>query len=133
MFFNRDGIIFVLQHLKELRQGERVERHTSYLERPLVTRSRSLHAPFEDPCLVAAEVTNRLDVCGPDGFFCKVYFALEETQHSIGRVFNLPDHEVDRGIRSALAYVSFKWPKNEDYGTFRRKRVGRIRHMNAPL
>lgn len=124
MNFNKEAIIFVLQHIKELRQGEHIEQHLSYLERPLATRGGGLyHASFENPCLLAGEVANRLAKCGRDGFFVKVYYCLEESEETIARAFSLPVEEIRNEIISALAYVSNKWPKTEPYQRFRSRRT----------
>jgi len=122
MKFNKKAIILVLQHLMELRQGIPIEQHLSYLERPLATKSRGIHAPFEEPCLLIAEVENRLKTCGRDGFLCKVHYALEESEESIARSLGLSEEEVHRGIKTAIKYISYKWEKVESYREFRRKR-----------
>lgn len=124
MNLNKRTIIFVLQHLKELRQGEHIEQHLSYLERPLATRRGGLyHAPFENPCLLAGEVENRLAKCGRDGFLCKVHYALDESEESLAKNLGLSKGEVKRGIVTARKYISYKWPKQQNYQKFKwRKR-----------
>lgn len=117
--FNKQGIILVLTYLKELRRGERIDQHLSYLERPLVSGSSSRHAAFENSCLVVAEVEIRLRKCGRDGLLCKIHHALEESEESLARDFGLSQYEVERGIRVALKYISYKWPKNENYQKYR--------------
>ena len=117
------GIVLVLQNLKELRQGESIEQHLSYLERPLVTGTRGRHAPFEASALLLCEVENRLTVCGRDGFILKVHVALEESEESIARALGLSQEEVRRGIQTALSFVSGKWPKNESYKFYRKRKT----------
>ena len=119
MKLNKWGVIFALQNLKELREGEPIEQHLSYLERPLATGGGSGHAPFEASCLLIAEVENRLKKCGRDGFLCKVHYALEESPGSLARDIGILEEEVERGIKTALKYVSYKWPKVQSYSQYK--------------
>jgi len=117
------GVILVLQNLKELRRGESIEQHLSYLERPLVTGTRTKHAPFEYSALLAAEIEIRLKKCGIDGFMLKVHIALDESKESIAKALGVPYEEVERGIWTAAAYVSGKWPKAESYNQYRKRKT----------
>ena len=119
MKFSRGSIILLLRNLKELRQGESIEQQLSYLERPLATGSKGNHAPYESPCLLIGELEMRLKKCGRDGFFLKVYYALEESVESLARALGLSKVEVERGILTALNYISYKWPKEQSYRDFR--------------
>ena len=121
------GIVLVLQNLKELRRGESIEQHLSYLERPLVTGTRGHHAPFEYPALLAGEVEIRLAKCGIDGFMLKVHIALDESKESIAKALGLPYEEVNRGIWTALGYISGKWPKVNNYREYRRQSIREYR------
>ena len=126
MKFNKKGIILALQHLKELRQGEYMEQRLSYLERPLATGSSGTHAPFENPCLFIGEIESRLKKCSypgnRDGFLTKVHYAMDESVESLAREFGLPEAEVERGIRTVLKYVSYKWPKDQSYREYKKRK-----------
>ena len=117
------GVVLVLRNLKELRQGESIDQHLSYLERPLVTGTRGRHAPFEYSALLVGEIENRLVKCGRDGFILKVHVALEESEESIARALGLSREEVYRAIVSALQYISGKWPKNESYQVYKYRKT----------
>ena len=113
------GVVLVLQNLKELRQGESIDQHLSYLERPLVTGTRGRHAPFEYSALLVGEIENRLVKCGRDGFMLKVHIALDESEQSISKALCISLEEVHRGIWTALMYVLGKWPKVLSYGRYK--------------
>ena len=115
MRLSKGDVIWVLQHLIELRKGENPEQHLSYLERPLATRRYRHHANFENAALLAGEVEGRLKLCGLDGLLVKAYFAWEEPEESLARFLSMPVNSVNRGIRLALKYVSNKWPKDRGY------------------
>jgi len=113
------GVVLVLQNLQELRQGLRITQDQSYLERPLATRTRGHRANFEESVLLAVEVSHRLKFCGRDGFILKVHCALDESEQSIAHDLDMAEEAVGRGIRTALKYVSGKWPKRENYRDYR--------------
>jgi len=69
--------------------------------------------------MTVAEIENRLKICGLDGFMLKVHVALEESEQSIARALSMPPDEVARGIRTALRYVSGKWPKDQTYKRYK--------------
>jgi len=117
---SKDNVIWVLNHLMELRQGEWPAMEVSYLERPLATRKRRGHAPFENPCLLVGEVESRLKACGPDGLWAKIYYSGLEGEEEIARAMSLPVRTVSKGIKSALSYISFKWPKDRNYKEWKR-------------
>jgi len=128
---NIKGVILALQNLKELRRGESIIQDLSYLERPLVIRTRGKHAMFENSCLTIAEIENRLKKCGLDGLLLKAYLALEESVEVLSRATGLSVEETDRGIATALKYISNKWPKDDNYGIYKsRKRwsIGTVIH-----
>ena len=119
---NKEGVILVLTYLKDLRQGERIDQHLSYLERPLAIRQGGHEPPFMNSVLLAGEVEVMLKKCGIDGFLCKVHYGLDESKESLSKDLGLSLDEVDRGIRTALKYISYKWPKEQGYREYRWRR-----------
>ena len=107
MRFNKEGVLFALQHLNELRRGEHIEQHLSYLERPLATRSGGRpHAPFENPVLLAAEVEARLEQCGLDGLILLAIECYGESEERLARYFRVPEWSIRKRAKTALAYVA---------------------------
>jgi len=122
MRLTKQAVIWVLANLKELRAGEYPEMHLGYLERPLATRTRGHHAPFENPCLAAAEIEKRLKVCGRDGFLTKVHYCMEEQDEEIARSLSLPAEAVSKGVKDALSYITNTWPKSRGYKEFKERK-----------
>lgn len=132
MRFNKEGILFVLQYLNELRRGEHIEQHLSYLERPLATRrGGGIHAPFENPALLATEITDRMEQCGIDGLILLAMGCWGEKEQSLAKYFGMPEWSVTKRYKRALAYVASgparRWHdtkkrKGETYQEFRMRR-----------
>lgn len=125
MKFNKKSVILLLENLRELREGIPIEQHLSYLERPLATSSRGDHAPFENPCMLIGELERRLAKCGRDGFLVKARYAIPESEEALAKSLGLSLEEVQRGIETALKYISKKGTRGESYQEFkwRKKQV----------
>lgn len=116
-----ERIKIILYHLPELKEGRWPEDvRPSYLERPLATRKYYTHAPYEDPCLLIAEVEIRLSCCNyykhPDGLYAKIVYTGIESEESLARYLNCSIEDVRRSIGKALAYISNKYPKTHRDG-----------------
>lgn len=123
IYFTREQVIWLFEHLPAIREGNWPPRPTSYTE-PNVQKSPSSHAPFETPVQIAAELLVRLENAGQDGAMCKMEYVYGEPAESIAKHWHLPGWVIQRRISRALNYCCGwrrkkmrypAWRKQNDY------------------
>lgn len=77
MTFDYGTVLWVLNNYQTLARGLWPDpRSAADLGLP-VKRNISRHAPFEDPCLTAAEIGNRVAKCGLDGLLVEERYGMK--------------------------------------------------------
>jgi hypothetical protein len=106
--FCRVQMIWLLSWLPLLREGSwpANPQPTGYTETPRVQHSRSLHASFETPCQIAAEVDARLARCGLDRYLLEDCFIWGMSEDELAGKLGIPVEDVSWRITSALNYIS---------------------------
>lgn len=109
MYWDYDLVNWTLFHYNELRSGIWPDKRTDDIE--VHNRVMSSHAPFENPCLLAAEVAIRVKWCGVDGYMVEERFGMGArgtTTPEDGIAFNrrLPADEVHRRINRVKQFVA---------------------------
>lgn len=113
IYFTREQVIWLFEHLPTIREGNWPPRPTSYIE-PNVQKSPSRHAPFETPVQIAAEMLIRLENAGQDGAMCKMEFVYGESPESIARHWHIHPDVVEWRVERALNYCC-GWKRKKFY------------------
>lgn len=123
---------WILENIHTLRRGEWPDSIPSgYTALP---GGHSQRAPFENPCLLAAEVSIRISRCGMDGYLVeeKYYNGLSEDE--IARKRHLPINRIIRTINKVVWYVSSgrvprwkdtRWRKGQTYEEWKHNKLYR--------
>jgi len=113
IYFTREQVVWLFEHLPSIREGNWPPRPTSYTE-PNVQKSPSSHAPFETPVQIAAELLVRLENAGQDGAMCKMEYVYGEDEETIARHWHIDTYTVVRRIDRALNYCC-GWRRKKKY------------------
>jgi hypothetical protein len=113
IIFDRQQVLWLFEHLAEIREGNWPSRPTGYME-PKVQKSPSRHAPFEAPVGIAAELLVRLENAGQDGAMCKMVFVYGEPEESIARHWHISVEAVRRRIDRVLLFCC-GWKRKNTY------------------
>jgi hypothetical protein len=103
--YDRAGVEWIICHAETLKRGEWPGGlSTEYLDTP-ISSGRSNRAPFENPCLIIAELEIRVKRCGLDGFLAEEKIN-GKTEEEIARDRYLDIDYVRRRINKVLWYCS---------------------------
>jgi len=109
----------VLRHLLTLRAGDWPD--PEWNEPAPITRVSSFMAKYIGPCEMAGEVEMRLAICGFDGYLVKQVYAWGESYDYLSKNLHISSKEMNRGIRTAIDYITGKWPMEETYREYRKR------------
>ncbi len=102
--FSQNQVRWLLPYLKELREGlfPSNPHETGYVGS---SHSHSQKAPFENICLIAAELDIRLAACFPDGILVEEHYSgLSFVE--LSKKYHQSVIDIERGINNAVSYIS---------------------------
>lgn len=107
IYFSRGQVEWLLPWLPVIREGiwPGNPRGTGYTDGPTGKRNRSLHASFETPAQIAAELESRLARCGLDRYLVEDCYINGIDESELARKLGLDIWEVERRINSVLRYI----------------------------
>ena len=103
--FTKKQVLWLLPHLEELREGIYPVNHqeTGYIG---ASHQHQNHSPFENICLVAAELDIRMAYCFPDGILLEGHYTKGISYEDLGRKYHRDVNSIERNISNALGYIS---------------------------
>jgi len=117
---SRADILIVLRYYHELRSGQKIDfssKHSNNSESQWT--GRSLHASFEEPCLLAAEVYTRVKSCGFDGYLVAERYGLDNgvpiPEKLISSIRKIPLKDVYQAINRVVRYCQGRKRKRIAY------------------
>jgi hypothetical protein len=111
--FSRKQVRFLISVLSDLRKGyypPKESADTGYTNSKIIVLRGVHHAIFEDPCIFAAEIEQRLEKCGPDAMIVELIYSqdaadeLQLIQH-IASIHKLPMITIMRKINKVMDYI----------------------------
>jgi hypothetical protein len=115
---DHDTVVMVLEHYHDLATGAQP---TTGEEKPENKNPMSAaRAPFESPCMLAAEVARRVRRCGQDSYLVEERYGLNmmaspKTIEQIADERGLLDTEIDKRINRVIWYCVGRKAKSEEY------------------
>lgn len=106
LYLQRKQTIWMLKHLRELREGYWPSRPSSIIDLGLVDRKVRSTTTYEKAIKWAAKITNRLNMCGVDGLLCEAYFNWGKTEEQLAKYANVDKEEIRRRIIAVIKYIS---------------------------
>ncbi len=126
--FSREQIVWALEHLQMLRQGQWPPEHreTGYVGGK--GKKRNTRATFENPASVASEIDWRLCQCNSDGLFLEMVYSQPDDkvfvmQH-IAVAMGVSINEVETNIHKALHYCCGSRRRNRTYTQWKNHQKG---------
>ena len=132
--YSKPQMLWLIKNIKALRQGEWPESQfvSGYIDLidPIayvkgkvrakrISRHFSRRAGFEITCGIVADLDIRMNRCIRDVLMLEAHFGWDKTIGELSRHFQITEQQVTKGIYSALAYISGKWPKRFEDGTLK--------------
>ncbi len=118
--FSRADILTILYHYHELKSGQRITSPSNRYNNPEAQwTGRNLHAIFEEPCLLAAEVYSRVKSCGYDGYIVMERFGLDKEECTQERIISesrgIPLNQIYQSINFVVRYCQGRKRKKIPY------------------
>lgn len=125
LHYSRDQVVFLLDHLEMLREGE-------YPPEPVSSgyiggrgkRNRS-QANFIVPTEIAAEIDIRLAKCGLDRYLVEDRYLEGLDERAISKKTGIDEEEVSKRINSVIVYLTYKKHLEYTYKEFKRRKLFR--------
>ena len=125
LYYSRDQVDFLLNHLNMLRDGE-------YPPEPVSSgyiggKGKRLRpwARFTIPAEIAAEIDIRLSKCGLDRYLVEDRYCKGLDERAISQKTGLDEEEVSRRINSVIVYLTYKNHLEFTYREFKRRKLFR--------
>ena len=123
IIYNRDQWIWIMSYLPDLikRDWPPDPRGTGYIDAPIGTKSRTIHAPFEMVSMVVSEIEVRLSRLGKDRAVLEERYTNNVYEDDIAYDLKVPVNVIHQRLNSALWYVTGK-RKRMSYSNWKKQR-----------
>ena len=117
--FTREQVEWLLPHLEEMRRGQYPSegQDTGYYDVP-IKHHPSGHAPFETPCMIAAELDMRIERCGSDGILLRWHYCEGKSLDEISKGAHRSRDDIERRIARVMAYICGRHARRKTYEYF---------------
>ncbi len=122
--FRREHMKFLIKSLPMLQEGKYPPNPigTGYYNFKISRKGGRQLAYFESPTILAAEVEQRLALCGRDGIILEAILCWGKKPEYLMSAFELNERQLERRIDEALRYISGWERREKSYKEFRTHR-----------